>query len=289
MSQDTAIREKAVGFRVAHDMLYGVISQPLIASQRGVLFIVGGPQYRAGSHRQFTLLARDLALNGVSAMRFDYRGMGDSEGEVRDFLTIHDDIRAAIDYFCMSNPHLSEIVLWGLCDGASAAVLYAARDRRVKGMILINPWVRTEAGNAKAYLKHYYKDRLIDPQVWEKILHGQFNYRTAVNSLLNQLKQVLKIRAASKGSKERDHQPDLPGQILAGMQQFKGKSLFILSENDLTAREFADVLYSSKEWKKITTSSQNYLRHLKGADHTFSQKNWRDQVASWSTDWLNSW
>ena len=46
------------------------------AASRGMLIVVGGPQYRAGSHRQFTLLARDVAATGVPTMRFDYRGMG---------------------------------------------------------------------------------------------------------------------------------------------------------------------------------------------------------------------
>jgi alpha/beta superfamily hydrolase len=49
-----------------------------------VLVIVGGPQYRAGSHRQFTLLARSLAEQGFAVLRFDYRGMGDSTGAMRD-------------------------------------------------------------------------------------------------------------------------------------------------------------------------------------------------------------
>ena len=26
-----------------------------------------------------------------------------------------------------------------------------------------------------------------------------------------------------------------------------------------------------------------------GADHTFSRREWRDQVANWTTDWVRSW
>ncbi|HBZ05431.1 MAG TPA: hydrolase 1, exosortase A system-associated, partial [Massilia sp.] len=44
--------------------LYGIVSLPAAPHPRGVLIVVGGPQYRAGSHRQFTLLARDLAAAG---------------------------------------------------------------------------------------------------------------------------------------------------------------------------------------------------------------------------------
>lgn len=286
MPQENTLTEKTICFKVGTDLLYGVMSLPANPGRRGVLFIVGGPQYRAGSHRQFTLLSRDLALNGFSAMRFDYRGMGDSEGHVRDFLNIHDDIQSAINSFFRHNPHLSEIVLWGLCDGASAAMLYASGDTRVKGMVLINPWVRTEAGSAKAHLKHYYKDRLTDPLLWKKILHGRYSYRATAKSLLSQISQILKI---DKASGETAKQAHLPDQILTAMQQFTGKTLIILSENDLTAREFADVLHGSKAWKNLSKSPQFRVHELKNANHTFSQRVWRNQVASWTDEWLKSW
>src|SRR4051812_2979776 len=95
------LQERAVAFDCQGERLYGVISLPSSASNqpvtRGVLIVVGGPQYRAGSHRQFTLLARSLAARGIAAMRFDYRGMGDSEGAMRDFESVQDDVRAALD------------------------------------------------------------------------------------------------------------------------------------------------------------------------------------------------
>src|SRR5690606_31415058 len=109
-----------------------------------------------GSHRQFVLLCRHLAAHGIPAMRFDYRGMGDSTGAERGFDTVADDIRAAIDSFIKRVPSIGRVVLWGLCDAASAACLYAPSDERVGGLVLANPWVRTAAGEAKTYLKHYY-------------------------------------------------------------------------------------------------------------------------------------
>ena len=91
--------EQVLTFRCQDDWLYGILSQPAAPCKRGVLIVVGGPQYRVGSHRQFTLLTRYLARHGIAALRFDYRGMGDSEGEARDFEVIEDDIAAAIDAF----------------------------------------------------------------------------------------------------------------------------------------------------------------------------------------------
>ena len=48
----------------------GVATLPI-----AVLVVVGGPQYRVGSHRQFVSLARALARQGMTTVRFDYRGM----------------------------------------------------------------------------------------------------------------------------------------------------------------------------------------------------------------------
>jgi exosortase A-associated hydrolase 1 len=120
--------ERALGFPCGDDTLVGIATVPAAPSGRGVLIVVGGPQYRVGSHRQFPLLARHLAAHGIAAMRFDYRGMGDSDGEERDFESIREDIRAALDAFTEAVPGMRDIVLWGLCDGASAAAMYAPDD-----------------------------------------------------------------------------------------------------------------------------------------------------------------
>ena len=84
--------ERPLAFQCKNDWLYGILSLPEQAVARGVLIVVGGPQYRVGSHRQFTLLARHLAEHGIPVMRFDYRGMGDSEGDRRTFENLEDDL-----------------------------------------------------------------------------------------------------------------------------------------------------------------------------------------------------
>src|SRR5690606_19047994 len=142
--------ERALVFECSGDSLVGIAALPRLPStMTRVLVVVGGPQYRAGSHRQFVLLSRRLAGRGIPCMRFDYRGIGDSTGEPRGFEAVDDDVRAAIDEFCAQMPDIEQIVLWGLCDGASAACLYARKDPRVAGLVLLNPWVRTEAGEAR--------------------------------------------------------------------------------------------------------------------------------------------
>jgi uncharacterized protein len=79
--------------------LLGIIHQPGDASKLAALLVVSGPQCCAGSHRQFVLLARMLAANGIPVLRFDCRGMVDSEGGIQPFASVDDDIAAAIAAF----------------------------------------------------------------------------------------------------------------------------------------------------------------------------------------------
>ena len=88
-------------------------------------------------------------------------------------------------------PHLDNVVIWGLCDAASAAVFYAHQDSRVKGLILLNPWVRTETGMAKTYVKQYYFSRLTNLALWKKIITGKFNFKASILSLIKIISTIL--------------------------------------------------------------------------------------------------
>jgi len=279
--------ERALAFPCHGAWLYGILSLPEKPHPRGVLIVVGGPQYRAGSHRQFTLLARDLAAAGIPAMRFDYRGMGDSEGDLRDFDNVNDDLNAAIDRFFAEVPGLQEVVLWGLCDGASAAAMYAPQDPRVAGLVLLNPWVRTEQGEARAAIKHYYRDRLFDARLWKKIGSGQFDVKDSVRSLCQ---NVLRAFAPKQAA---DRQADLtnaalPERMQAALTRFGGRVLVVLSGADLTAQEFAD-LASSPAWQPLLSAPRFTRQQIDKADHTFSRRPWQDQVSHWTRDWLRAW
>lgn len=290
------IVERGVSFHCAGCWLYGVLSLPagVPPSARGVVMIVGGPQYRVGSHRQFTLLARDLALQGVPVLRFDYRGMGDSEGDPRDFSGVEPDLRAAIDAFFAAVPGATEVVLWGLCDAASAAMFYAHQDQRVTGMVLLNPWARTEEGAARAYLRHYYLSRLFDPGLWKKIAAGRFDLAGALRSLRGLIGKAARGASApapepsQPGEAMQAVSPGLPQRMLDGYSRFRGHTLFITSGADLTAREF-EALASGRGWRRVMRGKRVARERLRDADHTFSRMEWRDQVARWTADWLQRW
>lgn len=283
--------ELPVVFSCNSDRLLGMIHSGALDSDIGVLIIVGGPQYRVGSHRQFLLLARALSKQGVSVMRFDVRGMGDSEGAGRSFDQIDEDIRAAVDCFLDACPHLKGVVLWGLCDGASAALFYAYQDSRVHGLVLLNPWVFTEQGAAKTYLKHYYWQRLTSPDFWRKIGSFQFNYAQSLVSITQLIKQAFgNSKAVVKTEVSTVVQVDQNLPLPARMRECFRRSfcpvLLILSGRDLTADEFRGAVNSDAEWQALLNNPRVNRHDFPDADHTFSTAVWRDQVAEWTYEWL---
>lgn len=272
-------REEPVMFACGGVPLIGILHRGGQRLDIGVVIVVGGPQYRAGSHRQFLLLARALAQAGYSTLRFDYRGMGDSGGDSPGFEHIDDDIAAAADVLTKRCPEIKRIVLWGLCDAASAILFYAAKDPRVAGIALLNPWVRTAETEARAQLKHYYTGRLASRAFWSKALVGGLDLRGSLSAFAGAIK-----RAGSGGGGGADR-ASLPARMAAGLAHFGGKVLLIMSGQDLTAREFDDVAQAA-EWKRLLSASRVARRDLPDADHTFSRRAWRDQVAAWTIEWL---
>jgi len=274
------------------DDLIGIVHQPESPLKVGVLIVVGGPQYRVGSHRQFVLMARMLADNHIAVMRFDYRGMGDSEGVVRSFSDVDEDIKSALDVFYKHTPGLRGVVIWGLCDAASASAFYAYQDKRVKGLVLLNPWVFTEQGAAKTYLKHYYLQRLCSPALWCKVFSFQFDYQKSFSSIALMLKKIV-LPSIENASLMRqgvidlvDPNLSLPDRVRDCLLRFKSPILFILSGRDLTADEFRGVLKSCEKWQLLLEGCEVSTIDLAGMDHTFSSKKWRDEVSQITLKWV---
>ena len=280
-----SVTEEAVQFFCEDSHLYGTLHLPDGEPKLGVIVIVGGPQYRVGSHRQFVHLARAMARADIAVLRFDYRGMGDSEGIFSGFTAINSDVAAAVDVFERRLPQVQKLVLWGLCDGATAAAAYAATDSRIKGLVLLNPWVRSEAGEAKAYLRHYYWQRLQQAELWQKLRQGQFNVKDSLGSFLGALRRSTAISSTDAGAAV---QPNLVAQMAQGLDQFTGQVLLVLSGRDLTASEFNDALRSSRVLKRVTGQPGYRIEHLPQSAHTFSRQRWKDQVANWTIEWIQT-
>jgi exosortase A-associated hydrolase 1 len=260
------IEQRALRFNCHGSSLVGVVDIPERPLQRGLLLLADCSSYRVGSHRQFTLLSRALAQRGIPVMRFDRRGMGDSEGEPRAGDALEDDVRAAMKEFFMQAPGMQEVVILGLGDAAAAAALYAPHDERVRGLVLLNPQVRKPRGGAQQALGHHYLARLGEVAFWKRIAASDADF-------------------AAQGDIPRHAAPDrrttLPRRLARSLSAFSGQVLVVLGAADPTARDAARML------------RRHHVRcrqvSIPGADHAFASREWRDQIAATSANWIVSW
>jgi exosortase A-associated hydrolase 1 len=278
--------ERPLFIDCAGESLVGILALPRAPAPVAVVVIVGGPQYRAGSHRQFVQLARGLAGAGFATLRFDYRGMGDSTGEPRTFEECGPDIAAAIDAVRANCEAVEHVVLWGLCDAASAALDYwhSARDPRVAAMALLNPWVRSEATLARAHVKHYYLQRLFSKEFWAKLFSGGV---APVDALCTFARNFARAFSRPPGASVRANE-SFQDRMAAGWRAFPGPVLLILSGNDLTAKEFLEYAASAPGWRGLLERTGIERCDVPDADHTFSNAGAAGEVEARTLSWLSA-
>ena len=266
--------EEVINFACGDNTLMGIIAKPELHAETGVLVLVGGPQYRVGSHRQFVLLSRRLAMSGFAVMRFDYRGMGDSAGQPEGFTAVSADVGAAIEAMKKCLPFIKQVVLWGLCDGASVALLYCheTHDPRVSALCLLNPWVRSPASLARTQVKHYYTKRLMEKEFWIKLLNGGVAV-TALPAFWATLRHSLTGQKAINPNPLHDTTgsgDSYQKRMASAWKNFEGRILLLLSGDDYTAKEFLEYIDKDSAWRDAFTHPHLARHDLPGADHTFS-------------------
>lgn len=144
--------------------LFGVLHQPdternhesrLLRTNIGVVFCSPFAEEKLWSHRVFVNLARLLAQNGYSVLRFDQRGHGDSDGGFED-ATVESylsDISKAVETLHQKTD-VQKIGLLGLRLGATIAAL-AARKSGAAFMVLWEPII-----NGKEYFHQCLRSNL---------------------------------------------------------------------------------------------------------------------------------
>jgi exosortase A-associated hydrolase 1 len=183
-----------------------------------------------------------------------------------------------VDTLFARSPGLRSVVLWGLCDAASAALMYAPDDPRVAGLVLLNPWVRTEAGLAQSYLENYYGKRLLSAAFWRKVLTRPQTLLTAGRGFLDALRQSQGGQNAAPLAEAAGVRRHFLLRMLDGARRFRGPVHLLLSGNDLTAGEFRALLEREAMWRDSFAGPQVHRAQLDDANHTFSSEKWRSWV-----------
>jgi hypothetical protein len=171
--------------------LFGILHTP--GGRPGdlvVLLLSPGVKMRVGPERLYLQLTKRLLEQGISVLRFDFHGLGDSEGtlpeeQLRDVYNhievgryINDTIDA-MDW--MEKTYGSRrFILSGLCGGAITGLLAGDRDERVAGLLGlgITPVLASRAADASRYMtigqleaqQKMYLKRLLKPEAWYRLL-----------------------------------------------------------------------------------------------------------------------
>ena len=208
--------------------LFGILHQPAVPREPGVaiLLLSPGVKMRVAPHRLYNKMAARFAALGYPVLRFDFNGLGDSEGEIQeshlaDFYGSVQvgryvaDTVAAMDW--MQQTHgCSRFIAAGLCGGAITGLLTADRDPRIISLVGLGIPVILDgthidhskymtdkqlAGNRDRYLG---KLRLWDPAVWKswtRFFSGQSHYslitRALTKPFMKKLRQSAPVSVAA--------------------------------------------------------------------------------------------
>ena len=258
----------------------------------GVLFIVGGPQYRVGAHRQFLRWARRFNTAGHATCRFDRAGTGDAGGARAALEDCGAELRTALEA-AVAATGVERWVVLGLCDGATLALLHLARHTAVAGMVALNPWVpATPSMKSQALVREYYGRQLWSGAFWRRLLRGEVTVLPALREWWSH-RQMAKAGGAANASTDEaavstanETVAALGEALLAGASSTKVPVLWALSGNDRTAAEFRACVAGDKRWQEVLDRTSAQTLELTEADHTLSAPADHDRFAEAVVEWL---
>ena len=184
--------------------MFGILSRPLVPlppDGLAVLMLNSGSVHAIGPNRLWVSLARRWALRGMTVLRLDLSGIGDSPprpgAEPNVVYSRHaaGDIAAAL-HFLAAQPGVTECHLMGLCSGAYHAFKAAVAGQTVSSVSMINPltffWTD---GDRLSEVKDYeilesaskYLTKLLTDEPWRKLVRGQLDVGLICGVLLRRL------------------------------------------------------------------------------------------------------
>ena len=206
----------------AESNLIGIVTEANPGTERSVgprparpmvIFLNAGVLHRVGPHRLHVFLARRLVQAGLSGLRLDLSGIGDSgavPGELTFRASAVADTRAAMDRIA-TETGIERFVLFGLCSGADNALAAAQADPRVVGLVLID---------APAYATWRALMRSVIQRAGERFRHPARSTRLTLRSLKWRVRQ-LALRLGRRLNSQRVH-----GNTEATGRQFPTKAQY---------------------------------------------------------------
>lgn len=235
------------------------------AGTTGLLIVTGGTEIRVGAHAGLARLASAIAAAGHPVLRFDRRGVGDSDGEDPGFAASGPDIAAAAQHLRSLRPDIDRVLGFGLCDGATALALHH-KAAGIDGLILANPWVVEADGPLPppAAIRRRYADRLLSVDGWRKLLGGGMNYRAALRGVVSLL---------------RRRESGLAPAFADALAESGRAITVVLAKGDATAIAFA-AEYRGRGFDRLRARRDVELIELDSRSHSFASGDDPDRLAA---------
>ncbi|WP_158232480.1 S9 family peptidase [Sporosarcina sp. P13] len=254
--------QKNITIRSGENNLSGALHLPEYTKTKIPLIILihGFVGSKVGEHRLFVKAARYFTERGYGVFRFDFSGCGESDGDYGDVTVTKQlrEVKDVIDYLSLIHEiDEDRVTLIGHSLGGAVASLTAAKDSRVKHLLLWSP-VGTP-----------YEDitGILGPKAVREISkEGQHDYLGFMIS--KTFIQDLKT-----------HQP------LEAVRSYTGPAHIIHAKADEQIPKEHAVRYSNSFNKRAHTAAV-YAQYIESADHTFSSYSFEDELFSKSIAWL---
>src|SRR5690349_4860797 len=118
---------------VAHGQLEAILKEPRQSPARAVALVLHPHPLGGGTMHNKVVFRAAAALNdaGVTTLRINFRGVGQSTGQHDEGRGELDDVRAGLDYLTSNYPSLS-IIVCGFSFGSRVGLDVGITDDRVK-------------------------------------------------------------------------------------------------------------------------------------------------------------
>jgi dienelactone hydrolase len=268
----------------ARRSLVGIETSPVAPERQRkptLVILNTGIMHRIGHHRMFVSISRRLAQEGHATLRFDFSGIGDSAPRT-DAMSPNDsalaDIKEVVDWLDRERG-AKGIILVGLCSGADHAMAYAATDRRVLGLILMDPTVPTTT----RYYVHYVARRLIRLNNWISVLTGRSRL---LRIMAEQVWRLVRssTRTHQRVSSDLQHRAWLE-KVHADCMRLSTQMLVVFS-GDPVRQTYREQLIEA--FPNVSFHNRLRVEHFKQSDHTFSLTNDRAKLFEVIVGWLKS-
>lgn len=297
--------------------LFGMVHRPAhpCASGVAILLLSPGVKMRVAPHRLYLDMAERFVALGYSVLRFDFYGLGDSEGEAEEeFLAdlygavqvgryINDTI-AAMDWM-QSMYGTEKFIVSGLCGGAITGLLTAVKDPRVVGLLgLAIPVILDGSGmDFNKYMteaqlnatRDGYLGKLATPGAWRswiRFLTFQSDYKMIARSLFKPLLERLHtskpVEAAPAQAEPADNTNPYFANAFRQMVSTSRPICLIFAEMDRLYWEF-EKKFVERNRTVLDLSASRYEIHVtKDANHIFSFREWEEDMLDHCSRWLRA-